>query len=167
MTFWHDLGKVNSQAVMRYARMRPSDSRSRCSVLAAAAIVLLMLTTCSGCGNGRIPVNGEVTINGKPVDGSIAFEPADRQGPTSGGKITDGKYDLVGDAAPLPGKKIVRILGVRKTGRKLPGGPMMPPGTMLDEIERNVPRTYNSESTLSCEISSGGSGKIDFELKSP
>ena len=76
MTFWHDLGKVNSQAAMRHARVRPRDSRSRCPVLAAAAIVLLMFMTCSGCGNGRIPVNGEVTINGKPVDGSIAFEPA-------------------------------------------------------------------------------------------
>ncbi len=76
-------------------------------------IILLIITLFMvGCGSNRFPVAGEVTFDGKPVEqGTISLEPIDRQGPTTGGKITNGKYRLEGDAAPLPGKKTVRISG--------------------------------------------------------
>lgn len=125
------------------------------------------LTFCAGCGSGRSPVSGEVTFDGKPVqEGTITLEPADGQGQTTGGKIADGKYYLAGDAAPLPGKKTVRIFAVRKTGRRIPAGPPSPPDTMVEEIERYIPSAYNIQSILTCEITDQGAKQLDFPLKS-
>ena len=120
---------------------------------------------CPGCSDGRLPIQGEVTIDGKPIEeGTISLEPADGKGPTTGGKIVAGKYQLSGGAAPLPGKKIVRIFGVRKTGRRVHDGFS---GVMVDEIKPCTPDVYNARTTLSCEVAADGPKQIDFHLKSP
>ena len=127
-------------------------------------VAMLVLT---GCGSDGISIGGAVTLDDKPLsEGSISFEPVDGAGPTTGGKITDGKYELVDAAAPLPGKKTVRISGAFKTGRRVPAGRPLPPGTMVDEIGARVPNTYNTNSTLTCEVSRDGQKQIDFALKS-
>lgn len=132
-----------------------------------SAFAVLTLLVCVGCGNGRYPIAGEVTFDGKPVEsGTIVFEPADGQGPTTGGKIKDGKYALTDNAAPLPGKKKVRISAGRKTGRLIPAGPPAPPDMMVEEIIRYIPKTYNQQTTLACEVAPNGSRQIDFDLKS-
>jgi len=125
-----------------------------------------VLSFLTGCGSGRFPVTGEVTFDGKPVEqGTISLEPVDRQGPTSGGKIVNGKYRLEGDAAPLPGKKTVRISAARKTGRKIPAGSLAKKGEMVEEIERYIPDIYNKKTTLTCEVGGQGTNQIDFHLK--
>jgi hypothetical protein len=127
----------------------------------------MALLLCNGCGSDRIPLNGEITFDGTPVQkGSITLEPVDRQGATTGGEIVEGKYQLVGNAAPLPGMKIVRISAIRKTGRMIPAGPPMPPEAMTEEMIRYIPKKYNTESTLTCEVSRTGPKKIDFSLSS-
>ena len=134
----------------------------------ASLLAAIALATFAGCNTGRFPVSGEVTFNGKPIsEGTISFEPADGQGPTTGGKIADGKYQLEGNAAPLPGKKIVRIFAARKTGRKIEAGPPSPRGTMVEEIERCIPDIYNTKSTLTCEVASQAHNRLDFHLKAP
>lgn len=131
------------------------------------AAAILCLASSVGCGSNRCPISGEVTFDGRPVgQGSIVLEPFDGQGPTAGGKIAEGKYCLSGDAAPLPGKKKVRIIGMRKTGRKVPAGPPAPSDVMIDEIERMVPKSYSTNSPLTCEVARNGSKTIDFNLKS-
>ena len=71
----------------------------------------LLVIAASGCSNGRYPVKGVVAFDGSPVEqGTIVFEPADRQGPATGGTISQGQYELAGNAAPFPGKKIVDAL---------------------------------------------------------
>lgn len=126
-----------------------------------AAMLLL-----AGCGSDRIPIRGDVTCDGDPVlRGTIAFEPVDGKGVATGGKIIDGKYTLVGDAALQPGQKMVRIVATRKTGRRIQAQ-FAPPGTLTDEIERYIPDIYNTRSTLTCEVSRDGSHQIDFALKS-
>ena len=78
----------------------------RMTISLRMTLVLIALAFLTGCGSGHFPVTGEVTLDDKPVEqGTISFEPTDRQGPTTGGKIVGGKYQLEGDAAPLPGKK--------------------------------------------------------------
>ena len=130
-------------------------------------MLLIITLFMVGCGSNRFPVAGEVTFDGKPVEqGTISLEPVDRQGPTTGGKITDGKYRLEGDAAPLPGKKTVRISAARKTGRKIPAGSFAKKGEMVEEIERYIPDVYNKKTTLTCEIADRGTNQIDFHLKS-
>ena len=121
----------------------------RSSIIGSLSILLV----CGGCGDNRLPVMGRVTFNRQPVpEGVISFEPADGQGSTTGGRIVEGKYQLVGTAASLPGKKIVRISAGRKTGRKIPAGSLSSAGTMVDEIQRYIPPAYNTRSTLTCEV---------------
>src|SRR5882672_87624 len=103
--------------------------------LAGAAVVLI-----TGCGDGRVRVSGTVLFEGKPVEeGIIAFVPADGKGPTTGGPISDGRYDLTGDARATVGEKIVRIVGSRKTGRKVPAGGPAPAGTVIEERIQCIP----------------------------
>jgi hypothetical protein len=137
-------------------------ARHQTGRLVAVALVLL-----GGCGSDpRIPIGGNVTFDGQLVmDGSIVMEPADGQGQSTGGKILEGRYDLTGEAAPLPGKKSVRIIATRKTGRKVTPG-LASAGTMVDEIERYIPAIYNRQTTLVCEVSKDGTRQIDFNLKS-
>ena len=124
-------------------------------------------TLCPGCGHGRFPIQGEVTFDGKPVEeGTISLEPANGNGPTTGGKIVAGKYQLTGNAAPLPGKKIVRISAIRKTGRKVADN-FKPAGATVDDVEPYIPAIYNSRSTLSCEVAGQTGNRLDFHLKSP
>lgn len=137
---------------------------SQAAKLLAATLVLAI---CPACSNGRVPVQGEVTFNGKAVDdGTISFEPVDGNGPTAGGKIMAGKYELTGDSALVPGKKTVRIFAVRKTGHKV-ANQFAPKGTMIDDIEPYVPDIYNGRSRLTYEVVPPGPNVADFHLKSP
>jgi hypothetical protein len=125
------------------------------------------LAAMSGCGDGRVIVRGVVNVDKQPIEeGSIAFEPADAQGPTTGGIIKDGKYELIGNAAAIPGEKIVRIAGVRKTGKMVEAGPPAPKGTLIPQMEQCVPSHYNDQSTLRRTITPGKPNTQDFDLES-
>jgi hypothetical protein len=134
-----------------------------CRLLAWACTTAL---TVSGCGNAKVPINGSVLFGGQPIDeGMITFEPADGKGPTTGGLIAEGKYELEGEAGALPGPKIVRIVALRKTGRMIPAGSPAPPGTMVAEVIQCVPGRYNDQSTLRVQITPGKANTHDFDLK--
>ena len=139
------------------------DSNTGAVWLAVGALLLMAII---GCGSGRATVQGSVTLDGSPVDGAqIIFEPADRTGPTAGGRIENGSYRLSGESGVPPGEKIVRITGTRPTGRKVEAGPPSPPGTMVDVIERFIPLAYNRGSKLKCEVVAG-TNTYDFQLTS-
>lgn len=132
--------------------------RSEMFLLAALALVL------AGCG-GATSVAGKVTWDGKPVEkGTITFEPADGKGQSTGGAIEGGRYELKGATTPGPGKQIVRIRGMRKTGKSIKAGPPFPPEKMIEEEEEFLPAGYNVNSTLTAEISAGVANEKDFEL---
>ena len=131
----------------------------------AAVLLLGLLSTSSGCGDGKVHVRGTVTFDGKPVDrGTITFDPADGRGPNTGGEIAGGRFDLSGPAAATPGKKIVRIRASRPSGRKIESGPPAPPGTLVDELEAYIPAHYNEKSTLTAEIVPGKVNEVAFDL---
>jgi hypothetical protein len=134
--------------------------------LAKLLLAVAVLAVCPGCGNGRLPIEGAVTLNGLDVDdGTICFEPAGGQGPTTGGKIIAGQYRLTGSSAAAPGKKIVRIHAVRKTGRKVTD--QFHPTVAIDAIESYIPDKYDSQSVLTCDVAAPGPNIANFHLKSP
>lgn len=129
------------------------------------SLSMVTLLVFCGCGKSSVVVEGDVTWKGEPVqEGSIVMEPVDGRGPTVGGVIRDGKYRLAGESGVQPGEKIVRITGIRKTGKKIEAGPPQPPGTLVDEIEELIPREYNSESKLRCKIPPEKLYRQDFAL---
>lgn len=139
------------------------DGGHKCALLGLACTTVLAVV---GCGDGRIPINGTVLFEGTPVEeGMITFEPVDGKGPTTGGMITAGRYDLRGEARATVGEKIVRIVALRKTGRKIPAGSPAPAGSMVDEVIQCIPQQFNDQSTLRVQVTAGRSNTHDFELK--
>jgi hypothetical protein len=67
--------------------------------------------------------------------------------------------------AVTPGKKLVRISGGRKTGKKITtaGASGVPRETEV--IEPLVPAIYNDQSTLTVEIAAGKRNEHNFDLK--
>ena len=135
--------------------------------LQSRSVVLLCLAVafvvgCTG-GSKRAAVKGRVTVDGQPVEnGSISFVPADgTQGPSAGGVITAGEYDIAKADGPLIGPHRVRIIATRKTGRQVQAFSGV--GPMVDEEEMFIPPRYNTATTLTAEIVPKRN-EIDFEL---
>lgn len=125
-----------------------------------------LLLVC-GCGGGadRASVSGTVTLDQRPVEaGSISFVPIEgTQSPSAGAVITNGQYDIPRDKGPMVGVFRVEIHAPHKTGKKVPVGSPAPPGTLADEVIDAVPATYNTRSTLRCEVKAG-SNTLNFDL---
>ena len=129
----------------------------------------LMLVACVatlaafGCGEetgGKLPVSGNITIKGQPLDaGSIQFE---SKPPTpscfTGSEIKDGKYTIPAVQGLLPGTYTVRITAPEKVAVTAePGGEIPPP------VKDRVPPEYNANSTLTFEAKSG-TNTFDFDV---
>lgn len=88
------------------------------------ALLFFMAAPASGCGEAT-RVGGTVTYEGKPVEnGRIVFLPADGQGPSAGGEIVGGQYEV---RNLTPGRKTVQITATREAA-----APIM----SLEEIAR-------------------------------
>jgi hypothetical protein len=125
----------------------------------------LMMFLFAGCGSNATRIAGKVTFNGTPVEeGSISFEPVDGKGTVLGGPITAGKYEINVDLPVGEEDKLVRIIGVRKTGRKLHNPESAT--EMVEEVEMFVPRQYNSDSTQKVQVKANVLNTHNFELKS-
>lgn len=133
--------------------------------------LFLLTTLClAGCGGGgsdfdRAEVGGKVTVNGEPLEeGTIEFLPTgETPGPSVGGVIEKGEYEIPSEKGPAVGTHQVKIEAMRKTGRKVMGGP---PGeeSLIDERKPFIPANYNSQTTLTADIQSD-TNQADFELE--
>ncbi len=117
--------------------------------------VCLMLLCVVGCGNndGRVPVTGEVTFNGSPLeDGNITF--GGPQGAAGAGKIVKGAFTLSesGDEPGVqPGSYDVLVSSwIEERGSVRPDGSFAPGNT-------RIPLTYldPKKSGLKAEVKSG------------
>ena len=135
-------------------------------------ILLVFLTICAaGCNSGprSVPIFGSVSFEGKPIEkGTIELIPIDgTPGPSTGGPIVDGRYDVAAAHGPREGGVYqVRITALKKTGKTMPN--IMKPGGPPVELEDNfIPPKYNRESTLKITVTAEAAGKgIDFRLLS-
>jgi hypothetical protein len=129
--------------------------------ITAGALVLATLTL--GCGDGgRAAVSGTVMLDGQPLpEGSITFFPTDgNRGPSAGGVIQDGTFEIDTRDGPMIGKNRVEIRSNTPTGRKIIDPRM--PTMQLDEILA-VPKRYNSDSELVRDLHPGHN-ELNFEL---
>ncbi len=133
----------------------PKKVRLQLSLVVAASWILLI----AGCGPSLVTVEGTVTLDGTPVEtGTISFLPADGKGPTFGGELKGGGYQIQAEKTAALGAKNVTITGIRKTGKMIEAGPPAPAGTMVEEL-------LTVSTTEKCEIVDG-ENKHDFQLKS-
>jgi hypothetical protein len=124
-----------------------------------------LVCVCAGCG-GRVRVEGNVTLDGTPVDGgSISFMQGTGPGSDKGhAPIQGGKYVVAGEAAKnlTPGSYTVQIHWIQKLNKPGTDAPNADTGAAVKEL---IPPQYNAKSTLTREITAG-SNRVDFELKS-
>ena len=135
--------------------------RMKACKLALLAGLFAALGCSSGDGLERARVRGEVRVDGQPLeDGSINFFPAgDAEGPSAGGVIKQGLYDIAQESGPVVGKNRVEIRGVKKTGRMVPNH--MAPGTMREELVEALPPDVNTKSQLVRDVAAG-TNVLDF-----
>ena len=134
-----------------------------------AAPVFLALITAVGCGGSDdfLSVSGAITYDGQPLtNGSIGFvrrnaEPAKRIGTTI---AVDGRYEIPSHEGLEAGTYQVLIYSERPSGRKLEADEGS--NEMVDERVQFIPAIYNSQTTLSVEITSSRDD-LDFTLEKP
>jgi len=126
------------------------------SLFAVAAVIL------AGCSESQLEtqaVTGTVTFDGTPIaEGEIIFRDAAGKVRSCGGQITDGKYSF--DASP--GSKKVEITAMRDVPGKMDTSN---PGVEVPLRTQYIPATYNTETTLTADVSSDKT-TFDFELHS-
>jgi hypothetical protein len=112
------------------------------------AVALFAVAGCSPSTKGE--VSGTVTMDGKPVeDGMIAFFSVDRSAPTAGGRISDGRYDVVVN----PGLCRVEIRVSKVVGeKKLYETADSPVRPIRAEA---LPPRYNDQSELQIDVKLG------------
>lgn len=127
-------------------------------------LVVCFLSLMVGCGNSkRLPVKGEVSIDGTPVqEGFMNFTPLPgTEGPTAGAKIADGKYEIDPLKSLFEGNYVVSIKVWKQSKR-------VTEDFATGERERGIiqilPPKYNSESELTLELVRG-EDTYNFELE--
>jgi hypothetical protein len=153
--FAHDVGWVEPREAHRFGVV------SRCMVGLRSTFdppygwllcwALLLFTGCGG--DGRRAVSGDVSLDGEAVNGgSIVFLPAAGEGSKGAAEIVDGKYAIPPEQGLPPGNYRVEIRWSKPTGKQIPSGD---PGMLMDERLEAMPAKYNSDSTLTAEITAG------------
>jgi len=131
--------------------------------LALSIAVLFMF---SGCGDnsGRVPVNGVVTFDGKPLeDGSVVF--SGDKGAAGVGKIVNGNFSLSesGEQTGVqPGSYTVLVQSwIEELGSVQPNGSFSPG-------KPRIPLSYMDvkKSGLAAEVKSGQTNQFTFDLTS-
>lgn len=124
------------------------------------------LIAVAGCGpaNNRLPISGEVTLDGAPLDsGSIHFtSKGSEKLVTSGAMIENGEFNIPQEKGLPPGTYFVEIsspdasapLVVYQGG---PGQPRLPP-----TAPERIPADYNANRTI--EVTEDGDNNFRFDI---
>ncbi|MBX3442430.1 MAG: hypothetical protein KF774_08480 [Planctomyces sp.] len=134
-------------------------------LLTAAIVAALALSACGEAGPLRLPVQGEVTLDGEPLEaGRIRFVPAASRGVEGYAAIIAGEYRLSDDAGLPPGDYRVEVEGQVELGFALdddiafanrPKKPLPPP---------SVPERYRRDTPLEATVVAGQPNEFHFPL---
>ena len=129
----------------------------------------ILLGAAAGCGpsgDGRVPLAGEVTLDGEPLGhGSIELHPEGEGLVVTGGMIQGGRFDIPVTQGPKPGNYLVRVYSA---GDPVEPDPDEAPGPeAVDKIsEERIPAKYNKETELKLVVGDRGQRDVRFELSS-
>lgn len=131
------------------------------SFLAAASLCIVGL----GCSEGplRVPVTGEVRLDGAPLEtGAILMTPK-TSGPVAGCDIKDGRFEMPEDRGPGPGEYRVEITAFRPTGTKVYDSDF---NVSTETLVAIVPARYNTQSELTAMVRADANNHFNFDLQS-
>ena len=116
-----------------------------------------------GCASddGRVAVDGTVTVDGQPLEnGTINFQPAPgNQAPSSGSAIRQGNFALATARGLQPGEYLVTVHAFRKSGRTI-NDPQM------GQVEEIVPVKFQETMPLKASVTAGAENHLEFSLTS-
>ncbi len=123
-----------------------------------AWLLLVALLGC-GSGDGRLAVDGLITLDGKPLSGGvISFRPVQAdKATTAGSGIEEGRYQIPADGGLLPGEYKVVIQAFEETGR-------MVNDPQFGQAPETVPVKFNESETLRATVTADGPNRFDFAL---
>lgn len=126
--------------------------------------LLCVLSPLVGCGgtDGKVEINGSVTLKGEPLDdGIIEFSST---GSKTGAAITKGKYTIPAEYGLKPGTyKVIITAGDGRTPADSPDGMPGPTGGNIISKDR-VPPEYNSQSKIEVTVKAGGPNVFDYKI---
>jgi hypothetical protein len=141
---------------------------TRVRLVFAALTLLFSVVFLSGCGPAGPSAEGNVTFDGRPVDGgTISFFPVGGEGPpgkrrNASGEIKDGRYSVDSAHHLQPGQYRVEIHWYKKTGRRIPSSD---PPHKVEETKQVIPRKYNAQSRTTVDVMPGAN-TFDYALTS-
>ncbi|MDR2761945.1 MAG: hypothetical protein LBB88_05040 [Planctomycetaceae bacterium] len=135
-------------------------------------LLLLLPSLFIGCNNnnpqGRVPVSGEITLDGKPlVQGNILFSSLPGLSPVvaTGSPIKNGTFSLPAEQGLIPDQEyLVQIRSVEE----IPGTRKEADNLMETTVETRdiIPSQYNDESKETVKATKSYPNKFRFDLKS-
>ncbi|MGE3806809.1 MAG: hypothetical protein AB7K24_19245 [Gemmataceae bacterium] len=130
-------------------------------------LLTLLLAGCGSNSSSTMRVWGEVTLDGQPVEeGEIVFVPAaGAAGPSTGGPIQAGRYDIAAAQGPRAGGKYqvqIQAFGPPRSYSPNASGE----GPFVEVRDNLAPARYNQQSTLSVQIAAtAADNQHDFRLE--
>ncbi|WP_164100764.1 hypothetical protein [Candidatus Laterigemmans baculatus] len=134
----------------------------------ALALAAILSTGCGGDTSGRLPLAGQVTLDGQPLDrGTIEFHPEAGAAGMTGGVITDGRFEIPAEQGVMPGTYTVRVYSAATDGttEAAPAAPG-PEAAQEQLAAERIPSRYNVDSELETTISDANSEQLEFALES-
>jgi len=134
-------------------------SKSRLCMLTALCLAI------AGCSEGsqRLPVGGQVRLDGELLTaGTILMTPM-KAGPVAGCDIKDGRFEMPKERGPGPGEYRVEITAYRPTGRKVYDSDF---NVSTETLVSIIPARYNTQTELTAVVNEEGSNEFNFDLQS-
>ena len=133
-----------------------------------ALSIAVLVVAISGCAPGTktVPVSGVITLDGKPLpEAHVTFQPATEEKVPDAGSFaftdTNGAYSLRTFEGEQPGAVVGKYrVAITPVTPSYDGDPAKRPPT------KTLPAKYNRQTELLFEVTSGGTDKANFDLKS-
>ncbi len=149
--------------------MIPESVNSSLRHFTCLSFLCLLVTGCGGAeGPFTVTVSGTITLDGNPVpSGQILFNDIAGKEKAYAGLIDGGKFSF---PSTLGQKKVVitspqEVKGKSTVVGGTPGDPVSEENPALQILE-SIPPMYNSQSTLTADVTSDGPNEFTFDLKS-